>query len=576
MATWADVTRWNPGPLQEAVGALNAAYNKVVACSDDLRDINTPDGWHGAAANAAAKNVNDIIDGLEEYAAEVASLRRAAADVGDAITGVQNGVKEADGLAKVNNFSIGGDGAVIDNGPPPDTSEEQKDAVAEERRRISAEIRDRVAEVIRQADDIDNDFCAVLDRVLSGHTIDTTGNNNETTSLAAAGNSGAAMGALSVLAPPPVDASPSMNAAWWAALSPNQRDAMIRDHADLVGNRDGVKAADRGKANLNLMNQERQRFTADLDRLKREDGDSDEIARIEERLKAITAIDGMMHNPDGTLNTSRQLMSLDLTGDHPKAAIANGDVDTAQHVAVFTPGMNSTVDGNMNGYVNDMDGVRDSAEKMLLRHGQADSVATVTWLGYEPSSFDDPGSLLGLATGDNASFGGEKLSRFDEGINSSRPSDPHMTALGHSQGSIVTGISLTQSGTGVDDAVFFGSPGIADHFGIDNTTADLKLPEGHANNIKADGDDIAQWVPETWRYGAAPYSMEGMNQLSADAARTPDGTLLEGSHGHSEYTKTVTVPDGPGRTSTHNVDSTSKHNIAAVVAGMPQLTVPAH
>ncbi len=425
MVAWSDVTRWNPALLQEAVGALNAAYNKVVACSDDLRDINTPNGWHGSAATAAAKNVNDIIDGLEEYAAEVASVRRAAADVGDAVTGVQNGVKEADGLAKANNFSIGGDGAVIDQGPPPGTPEEQKDAVADERQRISAEIKDRVEEVIRQAEDIDNDFCAVLDRALTGHTIDATGNNNETTSLVAAGNSGAAMGALSVLAPPPVDASPSMNAAWWAALSPRQRDAMIRDHADMVGNRDGIKAADRSNANLNVLNQERQRFAADLDRLRREDGDSDEIARIEERLKAIQAIDGMMHNPDGTLNAHRQLMSLDLTGDHPKAAVANGDVDTAQHVAVFTPGMNSTVDGNMNGYVNDMQGVRRSAEDMLRRAGDMSNVATVTWLGYEPSSFDDPSSLVGLVTADNVDFGGDKLARFDQGINASRPIDPH-------------------------------------------------------------------------------------------------------------------------------------------------------
>ncbi|GAA4552076.1 alpha/beta hydrolase [Amycolatopsis samaneae] len=565
MVTWSDVTRWNPGPLAEAVGAINTAYNKLVACSDDLRDINTPYGWHGEAAGAAANKVNRVIDGLEEHAAEVASLRRAAGDVSDAIAGVQNGVKEVDTLARAQHFTIGGDGAIIDNGPPSDTPENQKQAVAEERKRTVVELKDRVEEVIRQANDIDDDFCAVLDRILSGHTIDATSNDNENTSLAAAGNSGTAMGALSVLAPPPVDAAPSMNAAWWAALSPNQRAALIKDHPELVGNRDGVKATDRSKANLNLMDRERARFTADLDQLKREDGDSDEIARVEQRLKAIESIGGMMRNPDGTLNANRQLMSLDLTGDHPKAAVANGNVDTAQHVAVFTPGMNSTVDGNMHGYVDDMDGVQRTAEKMLATQGGG-SVATVTWLGYEPSSFDDPLSLAGLVTGENASFGGEKLAHFDEGINASRTTDPHMTALGHSQGSIVTGVSLTRAGTGVDDAVVFGSPGIADHFGTDNTTADLKIPQGHAYNIKAEGDPIAQWVPETWRYGRAPYAMDGMNQLSADSATGPDGTPLAGSQGHSEYTKTM--PDGS--------DSTSKHNIAAIVAGMPQLTVAAH
>ncbi len=565
MVTWAEAVRWNPAALQDAVGAINAAYNKLVASSDDLRDINTPDGWHGDAAGAAAGEVNQIIDGLEEYAADIAALRRAAADTGDAITGVQNGVREAEAIAASNHFTIAADGAVVDNGVPGVPAEQQQ-LVTEERARLADELKDRVEEVLRQAADIDNDLCTVLDKIQAGHVIDATANDNENTSLAAAGNSGAANAALSILAPPPVDADPSMNAAWWAALSDSQRQRLIADYPDWVGNRDGVKAADRSKANLNLLEQEKRSFAADLDRLKLEDGDSDEIARIEERLKALDSITGMMHNPDGTLNTNRQLMSLDMTGDHPKAAIANGDLDTAQHVAVFTPGMNSTVDGNMNGYVNDMQGVRHSAEDMLRRAGDMSNVATVTWIGYEPSSFDDPASLTGLITAENADTGGDKLAKFDQGINASRPTDPHFTALGHSQGSIVTGISLTHGGTGVDDAVVFGSPGVANHFGIDNTAADLKVPEGHAYNIKADGDPIAQWVPETWRYGRAPYAMDGMTQLSADAAVGPDGTPLAASHGHSEYTRTT--PEG--------VDSTSKHNIAAIVAGKPQLTVPAH
>ena len=564
MASWAEVVRWNPSVLTDAVGPINAAYNKLVACSDDLRDINTPNGWRGTAAEAAAQEVRQIIDGLEEHAAEIAALRRSVGDVGDAITGVQNGVREAQSVAASHQMVIGDDGSVTDHGSPPDTPDDQKEVVAQERKRVATELADRVEEVLRQAVDVDDDFCAVLDRILSGHTIDATTDDNDNVSLAAAGNSGAATAALSVLAPPPVDADPSMNAAWWAALSDRERQQMIADHPDLVGNRDGVKAADRSKANLLLLDKEKQSFSAELDRLKRDGGDSDEIARIEERLKAIDSITGMMHNPDGTLNTHRQLMSLDLTGDHPKAAIANGNVDTAQHVAVFTPGMNSTVDGNMNGYVNDMQGVGRSAEDMLRRAGDMSNVATVTWLGYEPSSFDDVSSLTGLVTAENVDVGGDKLTRFDQGINASRPIDPHLTALGHSQGSIVTGISLAHGGTGVDDAVVFGSPGVANHFGIDNTAHDLKVPDGHAYNIKAQGDGIAQWVPETWRYGAAPYAMDGMKQLSADAAMGPNGPLA-GSHGHSEYT--MTTPNG--------VDSTSKHNIAAIVAGKPQLTVPA-
>ncbi|WP_410569559.1 alpha/beta hydrolase [Amycolatopsis sp. cmx-4-61] len=563
MAGWSDVTRWSPAVLQNAVRDINAAYNKLVACSDDLRDINTPEGWHGEAADAAAKEVNQIIDGLEEYAADLAALRRRAGDVGDAITGVQNGVKEAEAIAASNHFTIAGDGAVVDNGVPG-VPDDQRELVAEERSRIADELKDRVEEVLRQATNVDEDLCAVLDLIQGGQVIDATANDNEHTSLAAAGNSGEAIAVSSIMPPPAVDADPSMNAAWWAALSDRERQQLIARHPDWVGNRDGIKAADRSKANLALVEQEKRSFAAELDWLRRDGGDADEIARFEERLRALDAISGMMHNPDGSLNGNRQLMSVDMTGEHPKAAIANGDVDTAQHVAVFTPGMNSTVDGNMHGYVDDMDGVQRSAERMLATQGGG-TVATVTWIGYEPSSFDDKGSLVGLITSENADIGGDKLAKFDQGINAARPTDPHFTALGHSQGSIVTGISLAHGGTGVDDAVVFGSPGVADHFGIDNTAHDLKVPAGHTYNITASGDPVAQWVPETWRYGAAPYAMDGMTQLSAGAATGSDGSPLAASYGHSEYTKTL--PDG--------TDTTSKHNIAAIVAGMPQLAVPA-
>ncbi|MET8997339.1 alpha/beta hydrolase [Amycolatopsis sp. NPDC004169] len=563
MVVWSDVTRWNPAVLQNAVDNINTAYNKLVACSDDLRDVNTPEGWHGEAASAAAAEVNGIIDGLEEYAADLAALRRKVGDVGDAITGVQNGVKEAEAIAAHNHFAIAGDGAIVDNGAP-DVPEEQREVVAEERNRIAEELKDRVEEVLRQATNVDEDLCAVLDLIQAGQVIDATTNDNEHTSLAAAGNSGEAIAISSIMPPPAVDADPSMNAAWWAALSDKERQQLIARHPDWVGNRDGIKAADRSKANLALVEQERRSFTAELDKLRRDVGDAGEIVRVEERLKALDAIAGMMHNPDGSLNSHRQLMSVDMTGDHPKAAIANGDVDTAQHVAVFTPGMNSTVDGNMHGYVDDMDGVQRSAERMLATQGGG-TVATVTWIGYEPSSFDDKGSLAGLITGENADTGGAKLARFDQGINASRPTDPHFTALGHSQGSIVTGVSLTHGGTGVDDAVVFGSPGVADHFGIDNTARDLKVPTGHTYNITAAGDPVAQWVPETWRYGTAPYAMDGMTQLSAGAATGSDGSPLAASTGHSEYTRAL--PDG--------TDTTSKHNIAAIVAGMPQLAVPA-
>ncbi|WP_165436145.1 alpha/beta hydrolase [Amycolatopsis suaedae] len=567
---------------------MNDAYNKIIACGDDLRAAGTPYGWSGQAASAAAGKINAIIDGLEEHAADVAAARRSFGDTGDAITGVVNGVREAEDLAKAHHFSIGDDGAVIDHGPPPDTPEDQKAAVAEERKAIAEEVRERVIQVLRSATDVDDDFCAVLDKILSEHTIDAAATSNDQTSLAAAGNAGHILGSLSVPAPPPDGATATQNAAWWASLSRNQRLQLVADRPDLVGNRDGLPATYRSQANLNAIPKERNRLRTELDNLKAQASGATPAEalmlnlqgqEIENKLASLDKIDEMMYVAPGQVNPDRQLLSLDMSGDSAMAAVANGNVDTARHVAVFTPGMNSAVNENMLGYVKEMESVQRHSEYMSERFGDEGSVATVTWLGYEPprvpdleANFLEVGKTGGdLIGGYEADKGAEKLASFNQGINASRSDDPHLTALGHSYGSLTTGIAL-QHNTGVDDAVFFGSPGISDApdipispDGVNNEIKDLKIPQGHAYNLEADGDAVAD-IGKTGRFGSDPGTMSGMQQLSTEGAVTKDGKQVFGVTGHSDYLKSI--GDGPDK-----MHSTSLHNMASIVAGLPTMAV---
>ncbi|GAA4554250.1 alpha/beta hydrolase [Amycolatopsis samaneae] len=560
MATWSDVTRWSPGPLQEAVGAINTAYNKLVACSDDLRDINTPYGWHGQAAGAAANKVNGIIDGLEEHAAEVASLRRGAGDVSDAITGVQNGVKEVEGLARAHHFTLGGDGAVIDGGPPPDTPEEQKHAVTEERKRIATELKDRVQQVLRQAADIDDDFCAVLDRILAGHTIDATSNDNENTSLAAAGNSGDVMGALSVLAPPPPDASPSANAGWWAALSPRQREQVLKhlpQNAADLGRRNGLPGEIRDKANRVVLDQQRGDLQHQRDEIQHKlDGMKESDPRqmneyhdlekqrdkLDGKLSDLRRVDEAAHKLGG-----RQLLVLDTSGEHVKAAVAAGNVDTARNIVTFTGGFGSTVSGDLGDYDRRMDEIRQDADRLSDRYGDGGKSAAVTWMGYDaPQSLD-------VAFQGKADQGAGALTPFLQGLDASRGEDPaRLVALGHSYGSTTTGLALRQD-TGVDAAIFAGSPGI----GTDNL-ADLKVPPGQSYLLRNDGDPVAG----LGRFGGNPSDLPGMHHLSTHHTDPPSGQPLDTSTGHASVDQYLR----PG--------TTSQHNIAAILANTPgQLTL---
>ena len=577
--SWGDVTRWSPEPLADLVGLLNNRYNQLLGCADELRATAMPEGWSGPAAEAAAARATKLADAAEELAAEGASLRRAAGDASDAITGVLHGVKEVESMAAAHEFRIGEDGSITDHAPPPVCTEQDPDGAqaTRDRQRIAVELQDRIQEVLTSAEDVDNDFCAVLDRILSNHVIDP---GNGRTDLAAAGNSGAALGALSIPAPPPPGATPADNAAWWATLSQNQKNVLIHDHPELVGNRDGVEGSARSQANVAVVPKLRAQLQQQYDTLAAQAAGKGaealpailELENIKYKLDSLDALDKIMHLSTGEVNPDKQLLSLDVSGHAAKAAIANGNVDTAQHVAVFTPGMNSVVNENMPGYVDEMDGIRTAAENDLRLKGGG-SVATVTWLGYEPPAvpvddkiFEAGKTINDLVGGDAAVDGANKLAQFDQGINASRTTEPHMTALGHSYGSLTTGIALQQN-TGVHDAVFFGSPGITDTPnwlpGSGNPVQHLQIPTGHTYDLAANGDSIANEVPILGRYGDAPQALPGVTQLSTDAAVSPNGPLAA-SHGHSQYTISI-----------NGIDTTSKYNIAAVVAGQPDLTIPA-
>ena len=110
-----------------------------------------------------------------------------------------------------------------------------------------------------------------------------------------------------------------------------------------------------------------------------------------------------------------------------------GDLTSARHVAVVVPGMNNDLDNFTGG----------DAERV---HHQAslfdpDQVATIQWLGY-----DTPEGASALGTGD-AEPGAEALPQFVAGIRAQRGERLHWTVVGHSYGSLVTG--MAESGQGL-------------------------------------------------------------------------------------------------------------------------------
>jgi hypothetical protein len=282
------------------------------------------------------------------------------------------------------------------------------------------------------------------------------------------------------------------------------------------------------------------------------------------------------------------------SGQRVHAAIAVGDPDTAEHVSVTTPGLNTTVAASMAGMVSEATSLRREALRQLSRAGRAEQqVAAIAWIGYDTPQVrlpDDPADLPAAARGlyqvchdDVARTGAADLARFFDGIVAARGGAPlNLTAIGHSYGSLTTGLALQQPGRHeVDAAIFYGSPGIGAA-----TPAQLGLQPGTVFTM-ATPDDPIRWaydgppiarvlarvIPGTFddallgaadlsgagHFGPDPATNPTFVHLETGPARAADGWQLEGATGHSGYPE-------PGLA---GLPRSTGYNIAAVVAGLP-------
>ncbi|MCO1580931.1 alpha/beta hydrolase family protein [Crossiella sp. SN42] len=363
---------------------------------------------------------------------------------------------------------------------------------------------------------------------------------------------------LGGLTPPPPGGSPEANAAWWKGLSEADRQAIIREQPEWIGNLDGIPFAARDQANRLRLDIERDRLLAERAELIRQYENSDrpflnwdrEEAYTEHQ-KRLAAIDAKLASVEAVRDVStlpgRSVLLLDTQGERVEAAIGNGDVDEAKHVAVFTPGLTSTVDGSLRGYDADLNALRERSLAVLKQNGRdGETVATVTWIGYQApqltgDSLFNAGQTVLLDQAARA--GADKLAPFLRGIDAAREVDPELTALGHSYGSTTTGLALLQ-GTGVDRAAVWGSPGVGTlDPGQLGLSPDRVLVQETRDDPVADagafGGDPSQLPAIHGEPGAAPSPYPG------EAPRLPGS-------GHSGYS----VRHG-----------TSEHNIAAMIVG---------
>ncbi|MER7081749.1 Alpha/beta hydrolase [Saccharopolyspora kobensis] len=539
MVSYADVRRWKPEELESAHSDLGNRRNDLVGLQDELDGAKKTDGWSGAAAEASAAEHAKLVDGMRSLIAEVATVRVAVASAADDVAKIKKRIEEADREAEANGFQITEEGGIRDVAPPQDVPEDQLEEVKQKRLQVRDKLMADIEKILDDAEQADAELAKALtsaqkDEIKPG----------EGGTLADAASTGD-LQALAASAGKPAEDSPEANAEWWKSLSDEQRAALMEAPPAWLGNRDGIPAAARDMANRANIDNVRGDLVAERERLQAGGVTDDEQKKLDEINAKIASVDKVSETI-GKEEPPRQLLVLDPSGERLKAAVAVGDVDKADHVSVFTPGFTTTVDGSLANYDDQMQELVAKSELQLAESGKKGDVAAVTWIGYEPPQWSETHDVLGdsVVSSSSAKEGGEKLNDFYQGINASRDNDPHLTAIGHSYGSTTTGYALQGGDHGVDDAILYGSPGVGT-----NDIKDLGVPEGHAYLLEAKNDPVADFA----RFGGDPSHMDGFTELST--AKSEHGGEVTG---HSKYL---------------NPDTTSQHNMAAVVAGVPERAV---
>lgn len=292
---------------------------------------------------------------------------------------------------------------------------------------------------------------------------------------------------------PPQGSNPDEVHKWWTSLTPEQRQRLIAEHPDQIGNLNGVPISARSSANMAVMNQDLNRVR---DIASRNGVSADDVMRdpgkyglsatdITRYQNANETKQGLDHDAGDPLHPNPvYLFAYDPTafGGKGRAAVAIGNPDTAKNTAVIVPGTSSSVKG---GWLHDN---HNDALNLYEQSNAADPnspTAVIAWMGYDaPNDFSD---VQRISTPELARTGGQALAQDVNGLWSTHlGGGEHVTVIGHSYGSTTVADAFAGSGMHANDAVLIGCPGTD----LAHNAASFHLDGGHVYVGDASTDPV--------------------------------------------------------------------------------------
>jgi len=484
MPTWSEIQLWKAATLSSYVDTVSSKKQTIDQQIATLQARRTSFQGEGQTADALRNAMSTAHKELSNLAEELRHVHIAITQATGRVQQVESLVANTLSSASARHCTISDSGTV--------TCTFGHDFSV--RHKLESEVQSMVRNAIRAAEQVDNDFRALLTNVGTARTAP---------AYRARGTHALSKAEEAAFA----KMTPQQRADYWSQQSDEQKKFLCDNYPDLIGNADGVEAWARDRANRRRLPKLKQAAETEKAKLERDianAGDNTALkADLEERLTKVKARldaykkieetvigwgpidpnvkDGTQVGFSSTYGKQRpgylSLLTLQEENGRVLAAVAQGDVDHAKNVATVVPGIGTTVEGGLQNEIKRGANLRSAA----VAEGNIDSkdVAVVSWLGYEapPGPSKDLGEDLKIATIDLADKGSDKLAGFLTGVNASRmygAGDANMTLLGHSYGSVVSGRATTKIADGVvDNEILFGSPGMGTY-----DPSEIHVPQG--------------------------------------------------------------------------------------------------
>jgi len=302
---------------------------------------------------------------------------------------------------------------------------------------------------------------------------------------------------------------------WWNDMASAQRHTLTVGAPQVVGNLDGVPVSVRDAANRAYL---RNTTRAILDRL--EDGVGRGVQRTLLRdLHMLREIDAALGERDSM--PQRSLLTLD-TQYPGRAAIALGDLATADYVTFIVPGMFYSVDAHMRDWTDAAARIYDEQTGFEGLFQEHRTVATVGWIGYQTPH------MLNIGTLDLAEEGANYLANAIDGMRSVQDTDPFISVIAHSYGTTAAMLALSDGSMRVDALALVGSPG-----SDAQSVRDLDVPARNVYVGEAGMDPIVDSAFFGSDPGAASFGAKKLSVAGSVDRLTKE--VLNPSRGHNDY-----------------------------------------